>query len=82
MKNIKHMEIREFTNGMAGIVSTPEKLLDMALDALLLTRRHIKAMIENTDVNMKDFYEKEAEYKQLVYDLQIACGIDPAETKG
>ena len=76
------MEIREFTNGMAGIVSTPEKLLDMALDALLLTRQHVKAMEENNGEDLKYFYEKEAEYKQLVYDLQLACGFDPAETLG
>jgi hypothetical protein len=78
------MEIREFTNGMAGIISTPEKLLDMALDGLLSTQNTIKALeeINAEDLHFKDFYEKEAEYKQLVYDLQLACGIDPDETKG
>lgn len=83
LKPIK-MEVQKIGNQI-GVVANGSTLLDLALNAQQHTEKMLKILEELDDTQdpegliFKEYDRKNNDYKRLVYQLQLVCGIDPNE---
>ena len=72
------MEIKNNHDRTATITGKDFDLLEMVGDALNYTRMHVEHA-EEMGMNAPFHEERMKRYKQMQYELQLICGIDPAE---